>query len=127
MTDLTEKWKNGELEERQYFVRMAITDIVNKADYFCGEFYTIDEDYAFDDSEISEVLAPGPSYEEWQKLKEENRALAMGSFPMMLEAAKKIDKLKELLKECREEISDEIDDCTDPRIELFAKIDEVLK
>lgn len=36
-------------------------------------------------------------------------------------------QLKELLKECREEIGDEIDDCTDPKIELFAKITEVLK
>lgn len=39
---------------------------------------------------------------------------------------KEIDKLKDLLKECREEISDEIDDCTDPRIELFAKIDNAI-
>lgn len=52
---------------------------------------------------------PVPSYEEWQAKLEENT------------------QLKELLKECREEIGDEIDDCTDPRIELFAKINEVLK
>lgn len=44
---------------------------------------------------------------------------------MVLEAENA--QLKELLKECREEIGDEIDDCTDPRIELFAKINEVLK
>ena len=47
--------------------------------------------------------------EENEKLKDEN------------------EQLKELLKECKDEIGDDIDDCTDYRIELICKIGEVLK
>ena len=44
-----------------------------------------------------------------------------------LSVAEENHKLKELLKECRDNIGDDIDECTDPKIELIAKIGEVLK
>ena len=84
---------------------------------------------------INRVLGVVPSYEEWQKLKEENRALAMGSFPMMLEAAKKIDMLKGVLKECRPYVMRNVIFTTINKaaeinkedMKLVTQIDEVLK
>ena len=110
MTDLTDKWKKGELIEgkkyyceSKYIVDMFKAECHNKGQN--DEWWTLKNGkYCFNNvyhKNDIKVLASVPSYEE-------------------------IIKLKELLKECREEIGDEIDDCTDPRIELFAKINQAL-
>lgn len=80
MTNLTEKWKKGELPRGQYYVKV-IPDFEYSYDI---AFYTGESFELYSDKDIEQVLAPVPSYEQWQdKLNENN-------------------KLKELLKDCRE-------------------------
>lgn len=74
MTDLTEKWKTGELEEGYYYIK------VNKnLSYVEVDYYHIFGETKYwsgnDDENISEVIAPVPTYEELQSLKEENARL----------------------------------------------------
>ena len=99
MTDLTNKWKKGELPEGWYYIKVdnklannpVITECVS--DYnLSGKF--IPDFYEYDDDKITEVLAPVPSYEEWQ-----------ASYNCMLEnevLRLKNAQLKELLKECKD-------------------------
>ena len=63
MTDLTDKWKKGELPEGWYWVEYSIDEIngVAMMQYvpeFGGFSFTI----------IKQVLAPVPSYDEWKAL-----------------------------------------------------------
>ena len=137
--NLTELWKKGELPEGFYFVDDGAEVTI---DYYLCDYWE-----RHFDSYVQQVLAEVPDYIEWKnyvngyceehnynlklqeenaKLKAENRDLAMGSFPMMVEAAEKIDKLKELLKRCRDFINYEVPDhCIDDV--LIDKIDEALK
>ena len=65
---LTEQWKNGELESGVYYIKYRGA---YKVDQWHG--------YYWEDSwseNIEEVLAPVPSYEEWQKMKEQRDACA---------------------------------------------------
>ena len=81
MTDLTEKWKSGELEQGWYYINSGDIDYkyskYNSADFFVTPY-----------EDIKEILAPVPSYEEREKLAEENK------------------QLKELLNYIRDEIAD---------------------
>lgn len=86
-TTLTEQWEKHELPEGMYYIKYGGVD---KIDYWFGNYW---ED-GWNDT-VEEVLAPVPSYVEWQQLHkflEEFNAL---------EVAKENKKLKELLKECR--------------------------
>ena len=112
MTDLTEQWKKGVLEHGWYYINSGDIDYkyskYNSADFFV----TPHED-------IKEVLAPVPSYEEWQV-----------SYNCMLEnevLRLKNAQLKELLKECRE-ILDYAKDFAyhDPCCKCISKINQVL-
>ena len=80
---LTEQWKKGELPNGYYWIRLSWGGMVIMAYHtaFDGLFEL--DDHYYDSDEISEVLAPVPSYDEWQAKLEENA------------------QLKELLKECR--------------------------
>ena len=83
MTNLTEQWKKGELDEGFYYLKDNQYIFI---DYFNGVSFEETCDF-----EIKEVLAPVPSYEEWQQMKafcEEFNAL---------EVAEENQKLKELL------------------------------
>lgn len=69
MSDLTEKWKSGKLKEGAYYVRNeqgVIFTAENYVNYDCFndtkiyDFYNVETD-------IKEILAPVPSYEEWYK------------------------------------------------------------
>ena len=77
MTDLTEQWKKGKLPEGEKYIELRDNRIFTA--YFNGKEFR--EVY---NSDVKEVLAPVPSYEEWQAKDKENQ------------------HLKELLKECRE-------------------------
>lgn len=89
---LTEQWKKGELESgKEYWVRLT-DEWKNSIEqvYFNGEDFE-----RFDIDDIEEVLAPVPSYEEYQQLLkflEEFNAL---------EVAEENQHLKELIKEIR--------------------------
>lgn len=103
--DLTEQWKKGELEEGFYYI---IKEKGNEEfDYWFGEFW--ENSWNFD---IKEVLAPVPSYEEWQELKEASDGLSKLMFKSLMNRFVKADEkreklaeenqqLKELLLECR--------------------------
>lgn len=127
MTDLTELWKRNQLaNDGCYYV---------KTDY--GSCYTVTgesiayEDY-IDGSKIIEVLAPVPSYEELQYIKESvekmkdvvlntetnNMKLTIEIVNVSKENAKLKELLKELFETCDSAYCDE---------ELLQKISEVLK
>lgn len=61
MTDLTDKWKKGKIPEAWYYVK----DIHNK-ESLDRYFKETDNFEYLEDWEVDEVLAPVPSYEEWQ-------------------------------------------------------------
>jgi predicted nuclease with TOPRIM domain len=106
---LTEQWKKGELEQGYYYT---------KYNPKVGEpFVEIElRNYLIDlakvrDADTVEVLAPVPSYEEWQGLKEDCRVLKEaltnhkeirnGLYSECDNLEKENQRLKELLKECR--------------------------
>lgn len=91
--NLTEQWKKGKLEAGWYYVLL-----------FSNEEYItfIDGNWVVDDRlvgpDIKQVLAPVPSYEEWQSLNE----LLDSSLQTNKALAHRLNVCKELLKECRE-------------------------
>ena len=68
MTDLTEQWKKGKLPDGWYYTKLWKG--CNVIDKFIGNQFL-----RYDDSDIVEVFAPVPSYEEWQKLLSDQLAL----------------------------------------------------
>lgn len=68
MTDLTEQWRKGELPCGWYYIKIA--DIVF-IDFFEGKVWKNKKD-----EYIDEVLAPVPSYEEYEQLENWNRFTA---------------------------------------------------
>lgn len=77
MTDLTEKWKKGELPSGYYYVKNEFGNIFPSdysEDYDCISDRVI-KDFFTEVSEIKEVLERVPSYEEWQAKLEENTQL----------------------------------------------------
>ena len=156
MTNLTGKWKNGELKEGFYYIELIPEFQDQLAVGFCTGYYF----ELFADSDIKQVLAPVPSYEEWQSLNElvdcmsdTGKAFAHMLSPFtddyfnglttkdIAELAKKsirlttqhcedtaeIDKLKELLSKCVDELSEFNNSYYPETQELLTKIDEVLK
>ena len=120
---LTEQWKKGELPNGYYWIRLSWGGMVIMAYHtaFDGLFEL--DDHYYDSDEISEVLAPVPSYDEWQ-----------ASYNCMLEnevLRLKNAQLQELLKECKEVIKN-VDtyygnyDSTNGYL-VINKIDEALK
>ena len=81
MTDLTEQWKKGELPYGRYYVELAYNgNNIIMADYWWDKALTLD-DHEYSREEVKRILAPVPSYKEWQAKDKEN------------------NKLKELLRE----------------------------
>ena len=101
--DLTSQWKKGELPEGDYFI--SYEDEIYPDYYDRAEGFLKTYDYG-----VRRVLAPVPSYEEWQAKLEENA------------------QIKELLKECFEYI-DWTDGTGSPisQQKLLDKIDEALR
>ena len=112
MTDLTEQWKSGELEQGWYYINSGDIDYkyskYNSADFFV----TPHED-------IKKVLAPVPSYGEWQ-----------ASYNCMLEnevLRLKNTQLKELLKECVEYVKKDYGDyLTYTQSAIYQEINQAL-
>ena len=121
---LTEQWKKGELPYGRYYVELAYNgNSIIMAEYWWDKTLTLD-DHQYSREEVKRILAPVPSYEEWQ-----------ASYNCMLEnevLRLKKAQLKELLEECRHIIGIEKDFATChfeeyTLVELLTKIDEVLK
>ena len=102
---LTEKWKKGELPAGWYYIKIA--DIVF-IDFFEGKVWKNKKD-----EYIDEVLAPVPTFEEWQASEKYNKHLeevikvyerkdkqATETSIAYNELLEENTKLKELLKEC---------------------------
>lgn len=107
MTELTERWKSGELKEGWYYILNQLNIIrIEQANVWIGRheepFVAFD-----DDSGIKEVLAPVPSYQELQDLKSQ------------------LTEHKELLKEVKEFIVNT--PVLEQGSELLTKIEEVLR
>ena len=89
---LTEQWKKGELPYGRYYVELAYNgNSIIMAEYWWDKTLTLD-DHQYSREEVKRILAPVPSYEEWQ-----------ASYNCMLEnevLRLKNAQLKELLKEC---------------------------
>ncbi len=149
MTDLTELWKKGKLPEGYYYVKDGDNMI---AEYLDGYFYNDGVPMTSFSGGVDEVLAPVPSYEEWQAKLEENERLKhdVGNLGYKIKNQRKeIErqiaqnaKLKELLKECAHYVNHRFletrETLTKPYTasdkvlhkkaeKLLQKIDEVLK
>ena len=121
---LTEQWKKGELPYGRYYVELAYNgNSIIMAEYWWDKTLTLD-DHQYSREEVKRILAPVPSYGEWQ-----------ASYNCMLEnevLRLKNAQLKELLEECRHIIGIEKDFAIChfeeyTLVELLTKIDEVLK
>lgn len=124
---LTEQWKRGRLPSGYYYIIPVGSYNHCYIDYYNAETDDWEVNYC---NKIQTVIDQVPSYNSFNVLKDDFeyiKKLKKDSEKDNELYRVKIKQLKDLLKECREEIGDEIDDCTDPRIELFAKISEVLK
>lgn len=64
MTDLTELWKKGELPDGWYWVKL-IPDFEDSDDiaFYTGGYFEL-----YSDEDIEQVLAPVPTFDEWQAL-----------------------------------------------------------
>lgn len=133
MTNLTEQWKKGELPSGMYYIEFKDGDI-SKDVYAFGSWGNINEHF------LKQVLAPVPSYEEWQasenyidylkqciSVYESKDKQATETSIAYNELLEENTKLKELLKECRE-ILDYAKDFAyhDPCSKCITKIDQVL-
>ena len=121
---LTEQWKKGELPYGRYYVELAYNgNSIIMAEYWWDKTLTLD-DHKYSREEVKRILAPVPSYGEWQ-----------ASYNCMLEnevLRLKNAQLQELLEECRHIIGIEKDFATChfeeyTLVELLTQIDEVLK
>ena len=115
---LTEQWKKGELPSGWYYVKI-IPDFEYPDDiaFYTGGYFEL-----YSDEDIEQVLAPLPSYEEWDKLNNACHELEKETACLTVD----IVKLKELLKECRRPVCWYVDIFKN-KAELLTKIDEVLK
>ena len=128
MTDLTEQWKKGELPEGHYYIKTHNeTNIDEYIQWYKDHGIPSEKSFAY--FNVQQVLAPVPSYEEWQAKLEENAQLKKQINHVLrtqarqfvdnqklqvkaekakdvinIDTARQIKQLKELLKECKEVI-----------------------
>ena len=96
--DLTEQLKNGKLPAGGYYVLLTTDEVISDLYNPYGYFETCE-------GLVKKVLEPSPNYGEWRYLNKENKQLRKWCEEFdALNVAKENKKLKELLKECREEI-----------------------
>lgn len=137
MTNLTEQWKKGELPDGHYYVKDGENIIAELLD---GYFYNDGQPMTSFSGGVDEVLAEVPTFEEWQasenyidylkqciSVYESKDKQATETSIAYNELLEENDKLKELLKDCRE-ILDYAKDFAyhDPCCKCIAKINQVL-
>lgn len=112
MTNLTDKWKKGELPEGYYYVKDGENII---AEYLDGYFYNNGEPMTSFSGGVDSVLASVPTFEEWQASEKYNKHLEekikiyerkekqhTDDAIAYNELKAENDKLKSILKECSE-------------------------
>lgn len=92
--NLTEQLKKGELKDGDYYVKTRQGIII--IDYFDVDEFSYDTNHY-----VEEVLAPVPSYEEWQELSKQRNKL-IRDVKDLAYIQEENQRLKELLKECNE-------------------------
>lgn len=113
MSNLTEQWEKGELPLGMYYVKTPLGVEIH-SDYSLYR-YKLTRDV-----DSIEVLAPVPSYEEWQELINK-KYWCNARAKNLLE---KNQQLKEMLKECKETIETSVwGNCS----ALTDQIDEVME
>lgn len=70
MTDLTEQWKKGELPYAEYYIKLAGGEYTNDV-WDIGGWQSFNKK----GDVVVEVLAPVPSYEEWERILVEKDSL----------------------------------------------------
>ena len=70
---LTEKWKDGELDEGWYYVVREGDDEIRML-YFEGDYF-LDTDVPLDNDNIKEVLSAVPSYVQYKGLMDDSKEL----------------------------------------------------
>ena len=109
MTDLTEQWKKGELKKgEEYWVILTDEWYSRNPVEPARAFYSYDCEFeGYLDDDIEQVLAPLPSYEEWEQL--QNWADFTKDYHGLREKLEIAEyenvQLKELLKKCQESIA----------------------
>lgn len=98
MTNLTDKWKKGELPEGFYFVYDGAEVTI---DYYLCDYWE-----RHFDSDVQQVLSEVPSYNEYQKLLSDQLAKNEG-VEINAELEAENTKLKELVKELRKALQKE--------------------
>ena len=129
MTDLTEKWKAGELEEGWYYIKYEEENEISIA--FACEWIERFASVGFEfDHDVEEVIAAVPSYEELQSLESDRLAKNEGE-EIVSELKQENARLKGLLREFKEFIKEENPKdytiMSERMDELLTKIEEVLK
>ena len=139
--DLTEQWKNGELEKnKRYYIKdgeKIFTSYLDEYNVFLQSREDHYEEYDECSIYVDEVLAPVPSYEEWQPFTDpyfrglttkDIAELAKKSIRLTKQSCEDnttIQRLKELLGYCAD-VLEELDD-KDRDIEiLLEEVNEVL-
>ena len=132
--NLTEQWKKGELKEgEEYWVILTKEWYLRNPVEPVRAFYSCDCEFeGYYDDDIKEVLAPVPSYEEWKELKEfadyslhnRNELTRQITFWMdkHTQSEKENQKLKELLKECSEQLDEYSDLCLQEGYEIEREV-----
>jgi hypothetical protein len=103
MTNLTDKWKKGELPYAEYYIKLGGGEYTN-------DVWDVDGWQSFnkEGDVVVEVLAPVPSYDEWQQLKEYEQVVTSYNFkPIDYDIAceivnKLLDEKKRLRQENKE-------------------------
>ena len=128
MTDLTEQWKKGELPSGWYYTKLWKG--CNIIDKFIGNQFL-----RYDDSDIVEVIAPVPSYEEWQRVLHYagKYECEYTSCVMDYENLKEENQqLKELLKECkanfmyRKQLLEKLEELENPTKDIVSRINTII-
>ena len=88
---LTEQWKKGELERGRYYIKY-------RGNYMSDNWHGDCWEDSWSDY-VEEVLAPVPSYEEWQELKEASDGLSKLMFKSLMNRFVKADEERERLSE----------------------------
>ena len=100
MTDWTEQWKKGELPDGWYYTEI---DLYENGDYI--EIIPNTYNDCFEYGIVKQVIAPVPSYEEWQDLKSKLQLKETACDFDTARLEEENTKLKELLIECRSPIN----------------------
>ncbi len=128
MTDLTDKWKNGELKwHKSYYCKNKKGDVCIAIFMDDGNLYSKELGGTLD-FKYWEVLAPVPSFKELQSLKAQlaehkEYCCCAKNEVLVLENA----RLKELLEECQTRITDCLYKIYDEGGQSYPNLEEELK